>query len=1261
MNGSLAGLVGITASANIMTPLAAVMIGALAGLGSVWVTMLLEKCRIDDAVGAVPVHLLGGIWGTLAVALFADPARLGTGLGRWDQFLVQALGVAAAGAWAFGVGFSVLWLINRRWPLRVPPEDEQIGLNVSEHGASTEILDLFGEMDQHRQSNDFTTPVAVEPHTEIGQIAAQYNRVLARFNAETRKLRNATSALDEKTEILELNQVITAAANEAESVDDAIQIALDRVCAHTGWPVGHAYILEDGAADKLVPTTLWHVNDEQRFAAFQRVSEATNFAHGEGLPGRVLASGKPAWIVDVTKDPNFPRARVAERIGIKGAFAFPILVGADVAAVLEFFSVEAAEPDEPLLEVMEQIGIQLGRVIERKRAEEARARAEARLRDAIENVSDGFSTYDANDRLVICNSKFQEIYGYSDADVKPGTRLGRLIELDMERGIVSVDNEGMETARRRNDNLGKSSGTFDLPLTDGRWIQIRDGRTSDGGTVSIHADITERKSAEELQRIILESIPLPLSVVRKSDGIFLYCNEPHAALAGHPREDIVGMHALDAYWDPGDRDRFIELLDKQGRVDEFEVERKDADGNPYWVLVSSRPITFQGEESILSAQTAITERKHLEAGLAAETEKMRMVLEHMSGGIFMIDKDLKLQLFNDKFYHWHDIPKKLAREGASIIPVLEYRAKRGDYGEGNPKKLLKKRIAEYQDGKARRADYYGSGGRILETTRMPMAGGGTVGVLIDITERKRAEEMMKKAKEDAEALSQSKSDFVAVVSHEVRTPMNGVLGMARLLLDTSLDEDQRKKTENIVTSGDQLLTILNDLLDVSKLEAGKLDLEVIPFRPMRIMEDTVAVMATRAEEKGLAFNTAVDPDIPDSLMGDPNRLRQILLNLLSNAIKFTSEGSITLALDVIAEDKGTVTLSFSVSNTGEGISREARDKIFLAYTQESADVARKYGGTGLGLVICRQLAGLMGGEITLESTLGQGSTFRLTAPFGLAEPGEAAAAPDGTTEDEHVRPLKLLLVEDNEINRDVALSMLKKRGHYVTLAVNGKEALKMVRGQDFDAVLMDRHMPVMNGIEATRRIRRMKGPLSKIPIIGVTAAATKQELDACLASGMDACVTKPIDSNDLAAALSRVTGDKRSEAIKTAAPERDADVAAQSPDRVLDPEQLQTLRSDIGDEAAKGLVVEFGRMAPELIDTLLRAAGDGDKELFQRTAHSLKSSAQIVGFERLAGRCLELEKSCLDGAFDQARMRTDGLGDCLVETVAALEDESWME
>ena len=773
-------------------------------------------------------------------------------------------------------------------------------------------------------------------------------------------------------------------------------------------------------------------------------------------------------------------------------------------------------------------------IAERKRAEEARARAEARLKDAIENVSEGFSIYDADGRLMLCNSKYMEIYGYSEEDVKPGIQVSTLIELDIERGIVSAEDEGVETARRRAKNLGESTETFDVALADGRWIQIRDGRTSDGGTVSIHADITDRKRTEELQRIILESIPMPLAVVRKSDGIFLYCNEPHATLAGHRAEDIVGTHAADAYWDPGDRDRFIELFDEHERVDDFEVERKDAEGNPYWALVSSRSITFQGEESILSAQTVITGRKRAEDELAEKEAQLRVVLDNIPGGIRCFDKDNRFLFFNARYSELWDLPDGLLKIGDSLSVENTYLAERGDYGDGDIEELVEGvmygRPFETEPQHYERTT---KKGRILDCRTRPTGFGGYVSVHTDITERKRAEEMMKKAKEDAEALSQSKSEFVAVVSHEVRTPMNGVLGMARLLLDTSLDEEQRDFTETIVASGDQLLGILNDLLDVSKLEAGKLDLEVIPFQPGRIVEESVAVMAARAEEKGLALTTAIDPDIPDFLLGDPHRLRQILLNLLSNAIKFTSEGTVSFALNLISreEDSDQVSLSFSVTDTGEGISGEAQDKLFSAYTQGSVEVARKYGGTGLGLVICRQLADLMGGEITLESTLGQGSTFQLTAPFGVAEPGEAAVEPAGVPEEVHTRPLKILLVEDNEINRNVALGMLKKRGHDVTLAVNGDEAVKRVRRQDFDAVLMDRHMPVMDGIEATGRIRRMKGPRSKIPIIGVTAAATKKELDACLASGMDACVTKPIDPKDLAAALSRVTGGAPSAAI----------------------------------------------------------------------------------------------------------------------------------
>jgi hypothetical protein len=340
MNGSLAGLVGITASAHIMTPLAAAGIGSIAAVVMYAVTMLLERLEIDDVVGAVPVHLAAGIWGTLAVAIFGDPARWGGG-SRWEQLGVQATGVGATFAWAFGVGFALLWLINRWFPLRIDPEGERIGLNVADHGASTEILDLLTEMDDQRRANDFSQPVSVEPHTEIGQIAQQYNRVLADINAEQRRREAVTEALRQQTASLQVLRETATAANQAKSIEDAIHTCLESICAFGGWSIGHCYMIDD-AMRKRISAEIWHLDDEDRYAVFRKVTKKTELLSGVGLSGRVLASGKPAWIADVSKDKNFFRAAAAKDIEIISGAAFPVLVGVDVVAVLEFFS---GEPD----------------------------------------------------------------------------------------------------------------------------------------------------------------------------------------------------------------------------------------------------------------------------------------------------------------------------------------------------------------------------------------------------------------------------------------------------------------------------------------------------------------------------------------------------------------------------------------------------------------------------------------------------------------------------------------------------------------------------------------------------------------------------------------------------------------------------------------------------------------------------------------------------------------------------------------------------
>jgi Amt family ammonium transporter len=493
MNGSLAGLVGITASAHIMTPLSAVSIGCIAGAIMYGVTTLLEKLELDDVVGAVPVHLGAGIWGTLAVALFGDPESWGTGLGRWEQLVVQATGVAATFAWAFGVGFTLLWLYNRRYPLRIDPEGERIGLNVAEHDASTEILDLLSDMDRQRRANDFSQPVNVEPNTEIGQIAQQYNHVLADINTEQRRREAVTESLRERTESLKLLRRVAAAANKAKTVDEAMQTCLEDTCEFGRWPVGHVYMLDEQGSGELVPTDIWCLEDPERFNPFKELSASTRIAPGAGLPGRVLASREPHWISDLADDTTGPRYAVARDVGIKGGLAVPVLVGSDVVAVLEFFATEVIEPNGGILEILASVGTQLGRVVERKRSEAAR------FKSVIDNMPAMVHLRDLDGRFILLNRKYEEFYGVTNDFVR-GKTLHEVhsqsqANLSPERNVIQ-DNDVLATGQVLEREFtyireGKEHAVVDVrfPVTEvsGETVAV----------AGIELDITERKQAEQ--------------------------------------------------------------------------------------------------------------------------------------------------------------------------------------------------------------------------------------------------------------------------------------------------------------------------------------------------------------------------------------------------------------------------------------------------------------------------------------------------------------------------------------------------------------------------------------------------------------------------------------------------------------------------------------------------------------------------------------------------------------------------------------------
>jgi signal transduction histidine kinase/DNA-binding NarL/FixJ family response regulator len=529
------------------------------------------------------------------------------------------------------------------------------------------------------------------------------------------------------------------------------------------------------------------------------------------------------------------------------------------------------------------------------------------------------------------------------------------------------------------------------------------------------------------------------------------------------------------------------------------------------------------------------------------------------------------------------------------------------------------------------------------------------------TELRQANEALSEARAAALRAVRAKSDFLNHMSHEIRTPMNGVIGMVQLLLETGLSAEQQSYAELAQASGRTLLALIDDILDLAKIEAGKIAFESLDFNLRGMVDEFSRIWRIQASAKALTFHSRVTPDTPAFVRGDPNRLRQVLNNLVSNAVKFTERGDVALQVEPVGEEGGKATVRFAVTDTGIGIQPDRAAALFSPFVQADASTTRKYGGTGLGLAISKQLVEMMGGRIGVESRAGEGSTFwftavfeKLPAPVPAPEGARPASLPKPPAVPTGGEPKpRILVADDSATNQTVLLAQLRKLGYQADTAGNGAEALEALRHGTYGLLLMDCEMPVMDGYEATRRVRASAN--AHLPIIAVTASASPGDRARCISEGMNDFLAKPVDLRLLAEMLAKwLPAASSRDAAHTTGPAR-----PEPPTAVFDPEAF--LKRLLGDRQLAVLIVKgFLEGFPEQLKTLRARLAEANGPAVRLQAHALKGSAATVSAVSLRAVAQEMERAAAAGGLDRCGALVPRAIEEFERYKSSLEQAGWL-